>query len=81
MLPSAVPIDLVGALLGRETAGRAIFAYGFAKRRRSNLVPNESRDYRLLVTKYLALDDEPFSAMLMDDDIVEVNCGEQTVQE
>ena len=61
--------------------GRANFAYGLAKRRRNDLVPNELRDYRLLATKWLTLDDEPLSAMLMDDDIVEMNCGEQTVQE
>lgn len=52
----------------------AFFAYGFAKRNRQNLRPDELKAYRLLAAEMLAMDAPGLNAALHNGTIFEVMC-------
>lgn len=56
---------------------RSVFLYGFAKSERDNINDAELRRWRARASAMLGLDDEAIEARIADDDMTEVNCGDE----
>jgi hypothetical protein len=60
---------------------RAIFVFGFAKSEREDLEPDELEDLKVTAKLLLAYSAEQLEAAVVDDELWEVNCDDEALQE
>jgi hypothetical protein len=65
------------ALIAYRRSQRAVFLLGFAKSERANLADDELNELKAQTGEILALDDERIEALIADDDLIEVEYGDE----
>jgi hypothetical protein len=65
------------ALLALRGNERAVFLYGFAKRERESITPDQLAELKLYASRWLGLDDEAIERAIADDELREVFCDEE----
>ena len=63
-------------IIAYQRANRAVFLLGFAKSERANVDDGELEELRARGREFLALTDEQIEALLLDEDLTEIDDGQ-----